>query len=447
MAAVDTIVALATAQGQSGVGIIRLSGPDSKIIAKKIAPQIQVISPRKAIFGRFYDQNGEIIDEGLLLYFLSPNSFTGEDVIEFQTHGSPIILDLLLKTCLHYGARLALPGEFSERAFLNGKIDLAQAEAIADLIESSSETAARMASRSLQGKFSEYINQLVEKLIYLRMYVEASIDFPEEEIDFLQDQHIHQSLEQIEKQFIAINEKAKQGALIKDGMILVIAGKPNAGKSSLLNALAGYDTAIVTDIPGTTRDVLKEKIQIDGMPIHLIDTAGLRDSDDAVEQEGIKRARQQIANADHILWIYDAVDDPTHSAFDQTDLPSDIPVTFIKNKIDKVDQLPKRISNDHLSISVKENLGIDLLKDHLKNIMGYQGPEHGEFLARRRHLNALEEAASHLNKAKDALNILMAGELLAEELRQMQNCLGQITGEFSSDDLLGRIFSSFCIGK
>ena len=449
MTATETIAALATAPGQSGVGIIRLSGPKAINIAKSICPSVKNIEPRQTYFCHFNDVNNDIVDEGLLIYFKAPYSFTGEDVIELQAHGSPIVLDILLDTAINQGARLARPGEFSERAFLNNKIDLAQAEAIADLIESGTETAARMASRSLQGKFSEYIHGLVDQLIHLRMYVEASIDFPEEEIDFLQDETISLSLNEIEQSFNEIQQKATQGSLIKDGMNLVIAGRPNAGKSSLLNALAGYESAIVTDIPGTTRDVLKEKIQIDGMPVHLIDTAGIRDAIDAVEQEGIRRAMQHIEKADHILWIYDA---KTANSIEELKNEMDFPqmkvaVTYIRNKIDTINETPEKISEEHIAISAKQNSGIDLLRQHLKNIMGYQGPEQGEFLARRRHLDALKRAAIHLEKGKIALHVSKAGELLAEELRLMQNCLSEITGEFSSDDLLGKIFSSFCIGK
>lgn len=443
----ETIAAQATPPGQGGIGIIRISGPLALHIAKKISSQKNVTA-RKAIFSKFFDESGEVLDEGLLLYFPAPHSFTGDDVIELQLHGSPVIIDLLLQTLVHHGARLARPGEFSERAFHNGKIDLAQAEAIADLIESGTETAARMATRSLQGVFSEYIHDLVEQLIYLRMYVEAAIDFPEEEIDFLSDGKVQHDLQLIINKLDEVMDKAKQGSLIKEGMTLVIAGQPNAGKSSLMNMLAGNELAIVTNVPGTTRDVLREKIQIDGMPIHLIDTAGIRESDNEVEREGIKRAQQQLHQADHILWVYDAVNDPDHLSFAKANLPENIDVTFVRNKIDKLNEMPiSNIVAKQISISAKTGDGIQLLRDHLKNIMGYRGEESGEFLARRRHIEVLKRAKKSLDQAESALNDRQAGEIMAEELRLTQNALNEITGEFTSDDLLGKIFSSFCIGK
>ena len=443
----ETITAQATPPGQGGIGIIRLSGPLALQIAEKITAKNNV-SPRKAIFTKFYDESEQTLDEGLLLYFPAPNSFTGDDVIEMQLHGSPVIIDLLLQTCIHYGARLARPGEFSERAFHNGKIDLAQAEAIADLIESGTETAARMATRSLQGVFSDYIHELVEQLIHLRMYVEAAIDFPEEEIDFLSDGKVHNDLRLIIKKLDEVMDKAKQGSLIKEGMTLVIAGQPNAGKSSLMNALAGNELAIVTNVPGTTRDVLREKIQIDGMPVHLIDTAGIRESDNEVEIEGIKRAQQQLQQADHILWVYDAVNDPDHLSFANANLPENVAVTFLRNKIDRLNEKPlKNEEEKQISISAKTGEGMQLLREHLKNVMGYRGEENGEFLARRRHIEVLKRAEKSLQQADTALNTMQAGEILAEELRLTQNALNEITGEFTSDDLLGKIFSSFCIGK
>lgn len=443
----ETIAALATPPGQGGVGILRISGPAAVSISEKITYQ-QNLKPRSAQFCRFFDVQGKILDEGLVIYFPAPHSFTGDDVIEIQAHGSPVILDLLLAEITAAGARLARPGEFSERAFLNGKIDLAQAEAIADLIESGTETAARLASRSLQGVFSDYIQELVEALIHLRMYVEAAIDFPEEEIDFLSDARVENEFNSIVEKLKSVQEKARQGSLIKDGMTLVIAGNPNAGKSSLLNTLSGQDNAIVTDVPGTTRDVLKERIQIDGMPLHLIDTAGLRESRDDVEKEGIRRARVQIEQADHILWVYDAVNDPDHEGLDQAALPDKIGLTLIRNKIDKLEEQPAFDENKHqISLSAKQQSGIELLQQHLKKLMGFRGQEEGEFLARRRHLDAISRAEKHLQQAEHALRVLQAGELLAEELRLTQNALSEITGEFTSDDLLGRIFSSFCIGK
>ncbi len=443
----ETIAAQATSPGQGGIGIVRISGPDALSIARQLTGKQDFLA-RTALFSKFFDTQQQLLDEGLLLYFPAPHSFTGDDVIECQLHGSPVILDLLLETITAYGARLARPGEFSERAFHNGKIDLAQAEAIADLIESATATAARMASRSLQGVFSDYIHELVELLIHLRMYVEAAIDFPEEEIDFLSDGKIERDLNQIIGKLNQVLDKAKQGSLVKEGMQLVIAGQPNAGKSSLLNALSGLDSAIVNDVPGTTRDVLKEQIQIDGMPVHLIDTAGLRFSEDAVEQEGIRRAHEQIKQADHILWVYDAVNDPQHLSFASANLPAGIPVTFVRNKIDQLNEQPGlNHETNEIALSAKHNQGLALLTEHLKNIMGFRGEEEGEFLARRRHMDALKAAVKHLESAFHALHDLQAGELLAEELRLTQNSLSEITGEFSSDDLLGKIFSSFCIGK
>lgn len=443
----DTIAAQATPPGQGGIGIVRISGPDASRIAQQLTAK-NSFQPRTAIFCKFHDTSRQVLDEGLVLFFPAPHSFTGEDVIECQLHGSPVILDLLLETITAYGARPARPGEFSERAFHNGKIDLAQAEAIADLIESGTAAAARMATRSLQGAFSAYVHELVDALIRLRMYVEAAIDFPEEEIDFLSDGKITQDLDQINVRLDQVMDKAKQGSLIKEGMQLVIAGQPNAGKSSLLNALSGMDTAIVTDIPGTTRDILREQIQIDGMPLHLIDTAGLRSSEDVVEQEGIRRAQAQIEKADHILWVYDAVNDPEHLSFANANLPAGIPVTFIRNKIDQLEEQPGiNQQQNEIALSAKHNQGLKLLTEQLKKIMGFRGEQEGEFLARRRHLDALSRATDHLKNANHALHNLQAGELLAEELRLTQNALNEITGEFSSDDLLGKIFSSFCIGK
>ena len=443
----DTIAAIATPPGQGGVGIIRISGENALALAEKIAKQA-FDEPRKIHFATFHDKKKNIIDQGLLIYFKKPNSFTGEDVIELQTHGSPVVLDILIETITKLGARIARPGEFSERAFLNGKIDLTQAEAIADLIEAGSKQAAKMASRSLQGAFSKEINQLVEKLITLRMYVEAAIDFPEEEIDFLADSKVSNDLNKIVSQLNTILDKANQSYLVKEGMSLVIAGKPNAGKSSLLNALSGMETAIVTNIPGTTRDTLKTHIQIDGMPVHIIDTAGLRQSEDIVELEGIKRAKKEIEQADHILWVYDVNEELDLIDIKNQHLPPDIPVTYIKNKIDKLGQIPT-IDEDknEIAISAKQGAGLELLKTYLKKIMGYRSDQEGDFLARRRHIESLNLANSHLTQANKALHELMAGELLAEELRLSQNALNEITGEFTSDDLLGKIFSSFCIGK
>ncbi len=445
----DTIAALATPAGRGGVGIIRISGPDAANIAQNILGKLP--SPREAEYLTFHDQDGQVIDSGLALYFPNPYSFTGEDVLELQGHGGPMVMDLLLKQALQSGARLARPGEFSERAFLNDKIDLAQAEAIADLIEAGSEQAARSATRSLQGVFSDWVHATVETLTELRMFVEAAIDFPEEEIDFLADDRVTDKLRFLLADIDRVMETAHQGQLLREGMRIVLAGQPNTGKSSLLNALAGRETAIVTEVPGTTRDVLKEEINIDGMPLHIIDTAGLRESSDVVEQEGIRRTWQEIEQADCILLLLDdqaGFSDNEKRILDQ--LPHQLPVTRVFNKIDltgaQVEILEDEIGAK-VKLSAKYGQGIDLLRDHLKTYVGYHGSSDGLFMARRRHLDALERARLHIEKGNEQLQTHHAGELLAEELRLAQLALGEITGEVSSDELLGRIFSSFCIGK
>lgn len=440
----DTIAAIATPSGEGGVGIIRISGPNATELAEKISGLCP--SPRYAHYGVFSDKDKNTIDSGLTIYFKKPNSFTGEDVIELHAHGGPVVLDILLKEILRHDVRPARAGEFTERAFLNDKIDLAQAEAIADLIAADSEQAARAAIRSMQGEFSTVINSLVEELIKLRIYVESALDFPEEEIDFLADDAIATNLKQVQQRLHDVKRSAQQGRLLKEGMTVVIAGKPNAGKSSLLNQLAGHDSAIVTEIPGTTRDILREHIQIDGLPLHIIDTAGLRESDDIVEQEGIKRARQVIEKADRVLFVVD-VGDKDETMLDS--LPKDVGLTTIYNKIDKEARNAELIETSGASIylSAKTGEGIDLLKQHLKSCMGYEQKSEGQFIARRRHLDAIDTAEEHLNLADVNLHQLKAGELLAEELRFSQEALSSITGEFSSDDLLGRIFSDFCIGK
>ena len=444
----ETICAIATPPGRGGVGIIRISGVNLTDFATSMIEALP--KPRYASYRKFRDKDGEIIDEGIVLYFPGPKSFTGEDVIELQGHGGPVVMDMLIEQVLQLGARLARPGEFSERAFLNNKLDLAQAEAIADLIDSGSRAAARLANRSLLGLFSQQIHQLVDEMIQLRLYVEAAIDFPEEEIDFLNDGIVSTRLQSILDKTEQIQKSARIGTLLRDGMQLVIAGRPNAGKSSLLNALSGRDTAIVTEIAGTTRDLLREQIQIDGMPLHLIDTAGLRHSDDVVEMEGIRRAREEIDSADMILWVYDAHDGIDQDADDVAHLPEGVPVTLICNKIDKVvahSSIEKRAERVTVSLSAKTGEGIELLREHLKHSMGYHGEEEGEFIARRRHLDAIKRALTFIKSGKSALDTSLSGELLAEDLRQAQNALSEITGEFSADDLLGEIFSSFCIGK
>ena len=421
----DTIVAQATPAGRGGVGIIRISGLQAKNIATKIAGELP--QPRFCTNRSFKDQQGNVIDTGLVIYFKAPHSFTGEDVVELQGHGGPIVLDMLLQEVIHLGARLAKPGEFSERAFLNDKIDLAQAEAIVDLINSESKQAALSAVRSLKGEFSTKINQLLEKLIEIRMYVESAIDFPEEEVDFMSDGKITESIESLLKHLTKILETATQGAILRDGITVVLAGKPNAGKSSLLNRLSGKDTAIVTDIPGTTRDILKEKIIIDGIPLHVIDTAGLRDSNDIVEQEGVKRAWQQISEADRILIVVDSSEnhntapEALWSGFDSKFI-SKKKITIIYNKIDKTN-LPVKcyIEGQHtvIQLSAKKNQGIDLLCEHLKQSVGADTQQESIFIARRRHLDALLKVKNIINSGLQQFYETYAGELLAEDLLQM----------------------------
>jgi len=448
----DTIAAIATAPGRGGVGIVRISGNKALTIGNAITKlQLQA---RYAHFSSFYDGDDEVLDTGISLFFPGPKSFTGEDVVELQAHGGPVILDLLLQTVMQLGSRQARPGEFSERAFLNNKIDLAQAEAIADLINSTTERAALNATRSLQGEFSRKVNELVARVTRLRVYVEAAIDFPEEEIDFIQDGQVREQLQEIMLQHQKVLLEARQGSLMREGMKLVIAGRPNAGKSSLLNALSGQETAIVTAIEGTTRDVLREHIQIDGMPLHIVDTAGLRDSEDEVEREGIRRAWKEMESADRILLVVDDNDRPADAAaiWPEKDkhLTKDIDVTIVYNKCDlsgnsaAIEHEPHRTT---LRLSAKTGAGLDLLKQHLKACMGFEEGGEGRFSARRRHLQSLQAAGEFLHRGEQQLLHAGAGELLAEDLRQCQNALGEITGAVTSDELLGEIFSSFCIGK
>lgn len=450
----ETIVAQATAPGRGGIGILRVSGPLATEVAQAVLGKCP--KPRMADYLPFKDADGTILDQGIALYFKSPNSFTGEDVLELQGHGGQVVLDLLLKRILQIdGIRLARPGEFSEQAFLNDKLDLAQAEAIADLIDATSEQAARSALKSLQGEFSKKVNELVESVIYLRTYVEASIDFPDEEIDFLADGKIEANLRGIINQLEDVCSEAKQGSILREGMKVVIAGRPNAGKSSLLNALAGREAAIVTDIAGTTRDILREHIHIDGMPLHIIDTAGLRDATDEVERIGISRAWTEIEQADRIILMLDS-SDPESADLSKVrseflaKLPTTLPVTIVRNKIDLNGEQASESEEDGyqmISLSAQTHDGIQLLREHLKQAMGFQTSMEGGFLARRRHLDALEKASEHLQIGLVQLTEFHAGELLAEELRLVQTYLSEITGEFTSDDLLGNIFSSFCIGK
>lgn len=445
---VDTIAAQATPPGRGGVAIVRVSGPRVKNIIRTMLGCELV--PRIANYLSFRDKKGDRVDQGIAIFFPHPHSFTGEDVLELHGHGGPIVVDTLLQCLLHLGARMARPGEFSERAFLNGKIDLTQAEAIADLIDASSKQAARSALRSLQGCFSKEIHELNEKIIDIRMYIEASIDFTDEEIDFLSNEKIQHGLTVILHELACIQKKAKQGNILREGMTAVIAGEPNVGKSSLLNGLSGKNTAIVTDIPGTTRDILRDDILIDGMPLHIMDTAGLRESEDIVEQEGIRRAYHELGKADIVLYVLDG----SHDLFVHThQLPSfisEIPTILIRNKIDLVHEVPSiqtQGKNTVISLSAKLGTGIDLLKQHIKCQIGFEGETEDIFIARRRHLDALSRTQVHVSQALVQLKEVRSVELAAEDLRLAQRALDEITGEFSSDDLLSRIFSSFCIGK
>ena len=463
---IDTIVAQATPPGRGGVGIVRISGPGTAHIASAMLGHLP--KPRYAEYLPFYAAGeSHVIDRGIALYFPEPHSFTGEDVLELQGHGGPVVMDMLIRQIIALGARLARPGEFSERAFLNDKLDLVQAEAIADLIDSASEHAARAATRSLQGEFSAHINALIEQLVQLRLYVESAIDFPEEEIDFLSGGHVGTRLRDIIHALQQMQASAHQGALLREGMTVVIAGPPNAGKSSLLNHLACRDAAIVANIPGTTRDVLREHITLDGLPLHIIDTAGLRDSSDPVEQQGIHRAWQEIERADRVLLMVDDAqashnlpsDAALHAIMNK--LPERVPVTLVRNKIDVTGREPGYIAargfgevmarqrglDAEVGISIKTGAGLDALREHLKASMGYVNSGDGGFMARRRHVDALRRACLGLEQAAHQFQEHRAGELLAEDLRVAQDTLAEITGAFTSDDLLGRIFSSFCIGK
>lgn len=444
-----TIAAIATAPGRGGIGIVRVSGPGCRQIAEALTGRVP--ASRVAELHRFVDAAGDSIDEGIALYFPAPNSFTGEDVLELQGHGSPVVLDLLLRRTFELGARAAQPGEFTQRAFLNDKLDLAQAEAVADLIDSGSAEAARAALRSLRGEFSSQVHDLAESVLELRMWVEAAIDFPDEEVDFLGDRALATRLEFIRQRFAELAETTRQGALLRDGLTIVIAGRPNAGKSSLLNRLAGYDAAIVTPVPGTTRDVLRERIEIDGLPLHVLDTAGLREAPDEVEAEGIRRAHRELERADRVLFVVDASDEAAVAAID-TDLavlPTDAPRTLVFNKIDRVAGGPQLEPGDtaRVSLSAATGAGLDLLRQHLKDCVGYHPVGSSVWSARARHLDALRRARSHVEEAHRLLVERHAGELVAQELTDAQVQLGEITGQVTSDDLLGRIFGSFCIGK
>lgn len=442
----DTIAAVATPPGRGGVAIIRVSGRDVRDVAEGVLGFLP--QPRNAVHAQFLEEDGSTLDDGLTLFFPAPNSFTGEDVLELHGHGGPVIADMLLARVLSLGARHANPGEFSQRAFINDKLDLAQAEAIADLIDSDSQQAAKAAMRSLQGEFSTLVNELAEVVSGLRTHVEAAIDFPDEEIDFLADEKIVADLGDILDRIGELKTNARQGCLLQEGINVVIAGKPNSGKSSLLNRLAGYEAAIVTTVPGTTRDVLKERITIDGLPLHVLDTAGLREADNIVEQEGVRRARSAIESADRVLLVIDSCEHK-EADDDATDF-REVPVTEVHNKIDLSGEKPGADDDADppvIRLSAKTGAGMNILRQHLKDYVGYQTMGSGVLSARRRHLDALDKAEERIREAEKQLKEFKAGELMAEELRLAHLSLMEITGQFTTEDLLGRIFSTFCIGK
>ena len=449
----DTIVAPATAPGRGGIGVVRLSGPGVPAIAAALLGG-RLPEPRRATLATFRDGAGEAIDSGLALYFPGPHSYTGEAVLELHGHGGPAVLAALVARAIELGARRAEPGEFTRRAYLNDKLDLAQAEAVADLIDAGSQAAARAALRSLQGAFSAEVHGLVEGLIELRVWVEAAIDFPEEDIDFLADPALSARVEALRARFDAVTQAARQGRVLRDGLTVVIAGRPNAGKSSLLNALAGHEAAIVTDLPGTTRDVVREQLDLDGLPLQVLDTAGLRVAGegpaDVVEAEGIRRTRAEIARADRVLFVVDAATDPDATAYthERTTLPEGVPVTLVFNKVDlaTAEGVVVPDVDAQLRLSARTGEGLAALRAHLQAAIGYSPTDTGAVSARARHLEALTRARAALEAACTLL-AARRGELVAEELRLAQRSLGEITGEFTSDDLLGRIFGSFCIGK
>lgn len=447
----DIIAAIATPPGRGGVGIVRVSGINLKPFIQEVLGKLP--DPRHAELSNFLDQSDQVIDQGITLYFPSPGSYTGEDVLELQGHGGPAVMNLLLDRCLQLGARLAKPGEFTLRAFLNNKLDLAQAESVADLIEASTTNAARCAVRSLQGEFSSMIHQLVSALINLRVLVEATLDFPEEEIDFLQSAHAAEQLTAIQVKLEQVLAASRRGNLLQEGIKVVLAGQPNVGKSSLLNQLAGDEIAIVTDIPGTTRDTVRQSIEIEGIPLHLIDTAGLRETSDVVEQHGIARTYAAIEQADLVLLLVDSrygVTAEDHSMLAR--LPHQLPVLIVQNKIDLstlTSHVAENASDTTIYLSAKSGEGIALLRTTLLKTVGWQANLAGEgiYMARQRHLQALSCTKEQLEKAAILLKNTDQLEIFAEELRLAQQALSSITGEFSSDDLLGEIFSSFCIGK
>lgn len=438
----DTIVAAATPPGIGGVGIVRVSGEKTEDIARTLLGSLP--EPRTATYRGFQSSTGEKLDTGIALYFPAPASFTGEAVLELHGHGGPLVISRVIDAVVALGARRAAPGEFSKRAFLNDKLDLVQAEAIADLINAGTSQAARAALRSLSGTFSDAVGALAEQLVRLRMHVEAAIDFPEEEIDFLSDELLLRRLNECADAFALLRDQARQGRVLRDGFQVVIVGKPNAGKSSLLNCLSGQDAAIVTEVAGTTRDILREQIDIDGLAVELVDTAGLREDPDRVEAEGMRRARKALRSADAVLWLQDATD-PGPGEIDEA-VPEGTPVTVVLNKMDLCEG-PVGPDRGTVRLSAKTGDGIAALRQHIRTLAGYENLGEGAFTARKRHLHALDRAATHFATGRTALEEARAGEILAEELRLSHHALGEITGAISSDDLLGRIFSQFCIGK
>ena len=446
----DTICAVATPAGAGGLGIVRVSGPGVPEISRTLMGFLP--SPRYATLADFTDSEDEVIDSGIALYFPAPHSFTGEHVLELQGHGGAFILQRLMRRVLNLGARAARPGEFSERAFLNNKLDLVQAEAIADLIASGSNAAARAAQRSLQGVFSSQVHELQEELTSLRVFVEAAIDFPEEEIDFLAESDVVQQVNTARRHLSGLLDGARQGRLLRDGIVLAIIGRPNAGKSSLLNALSGQDSAIVTAIPGTTRDVLREQIDLDGIPVHVADTAGIRETSDLIEAEGVRRARQALESADIVLLIKDVSNNADSEQDLSAELPPGVTTIVVGNKIDllpegRLQKFQDKDETQQVWISTITGQGMDDLRSRIRDAVGVTDQVEGSFSARQRHIDALKRAGGHMAAGSQAMETAQAGELLAEELRLAQQALGEITGELLPDDLLGEIFSSFCIGK
>jgi tRNA modification GTPase len=440
----DTIVAAATPPGKGGIGIVRISGDDAEKLAQALIGKLP--QPRTATRATIHDRNGNELDSGIALYFPGTGSYTGEPVLEFHGHGGPLVVASIIDAAVELGARRAEAGEFSKRAFLNGKLDLVQAEAIADLIDSGTSQAARAALRSLSGSFSHAVEGLQQQLVDLRLHVEAAIDFPEEEIDFLSDEKLNRKIDKCAESFEKLQREARIGRVLRDGLQFVIVGKPNVGKSSLLNLLSGQEAAIVTEVAGTTRDILRERIDVDGLAVELVDTAGLREDPDRIEAEGIRRAREALRNADGALWIQDAREDKTGELDEE--IP-DIPVIILRNKIDVTGEPPGLLQEDPttLNVSAKTGAGIDELRETIRKLAGYRDLGEGAFTARRRHVDAIGKAHEHFRRGREALDSQKAGELFAEDLRLCHETLGEITGAVSSDDLLGRIFSEFCIGK